>query len=355
MCLAPIADMYNHSGDASVHFEADDEVCDECGSLGTCPHNDDPLPSEAYGRPSAFLPAQSGPNSQDWIPPIELQGVDTVDMVAQQDLGAKEEAYNTYGNFSNANLLTTYGFSLEYETEWERYVWEWRNKEEKQELLSAMGILTTQRRRAAQHSSSGEQDRIAEWVKTCMAFTNLPQSNFAELLSDSYPLPQSKMDDPSITITVPVLSPFVVLTQSATQRGVDTELEAALEDVIAPLSTHDGSKDSYQPLFVESLGKISLSLWRAILLYSISTASPGDDLWQQATRIQSTVKNVETLFGKVVASNDTSSSQSIGDVDSRTLLHSSLTVLVKLVSHRLKALKAASADDGDKLSVLEVS
>jgi hypothetical protein len=348
MCLAPIADMYNHSGDASVHFEADDEVCDECGSLGACPHNDDPLPSIAYGRPSAFLPAISGPNSQDWVPPIELQGVDTVDMVAQQDLNAEEEAYNTYGNFSNANLLTIYGFCLEYETEWERYVWEWRNKEEREELLSAMGIHLTQRRKLAD-----EQIRIADWVKTCVAYTNLPQSSFDELLFNSFPLPQMKVEDPSTTITLPVFSPYVALTQSATQEGVDTTLEEPLEDVITPLSTHDGSKDSQQPLYIDHQGRVSLSLWRAVLLFSLTAEDR--DAKEESTRVRQRVRDVERMFSKVVTLGGDSVEDNTDEKDSRQVLHKSLMILQALVSRRLETIKAIRDCNGvDDLSFLEV-
>lgn len=353
MCLAPIADMYNHSGDASVHFEADDEVCDECGSLGTCPHNDDPLPSIAYGRPSAFLPAESGPNSQDWKPPIELEGVDTVDMVAQQDLDADEEAYNTYGNFSNANLLTTYGFCLEYETEWERYVWEWRNKEERKELRSAMGIHSTQRRKASDDMSD-EQVRIAKWVKTCVAYTGLPENSFAEILVDSYPLPQTKLEDPSTTITLPVFSPFVALTQSAMQEGEDTTLEGPLEDVLTMLSTHDGSKDSQQPLYIDHQGKVSLSLWRAVLLYSIT--EKGHEIRVGSMSIRQLVQAVEMLFSKVVSSKSQMFEQSTEDIICLRSLHKTLEILLTLVSSRLEAIRAnRDSNDTDELSIVEVS
>lgn len=353
MCLAPIADMYNHSGDASVFFEADDEVCDECGSLGACPHNDDPLPSIAYGRPSAFLPAESGPNSQDWKPPVELQGVDTVDMVAQQDLDANEEAYNTYGNFSNSNLLTTYGFCLEYETEWERYVWEWRNIKEREEFLSALGIHSSTQRRKAADDLSDEQARIAEWVKTCVAYTSLPEDSFAELLADAFPLPQTKLEDASTTITLPVFSPFVALTQSAVQEGEDTALEGPLEDVLTSLSTHDGSKDSQQPLYIDHQGKVSLSLWRAVLLHSISKSL--QEAKEGSTSTRQSVQAVELLFGKVVASEGSRLEHSTEDLTCIRVLHKTLKILLRLVSTRLEAIRATrDGKDTDDLSIVEV-
>lgn len=139
--LVPLSDMFNHAEQANIHFEADDDVCDECGALGACPHCDDPLTAADYGRASAMLPAESGPNSVGWQPPIDaLRGVDTVDMVAQSHIETGDEAFNSYGMLSNAALLTTYGFCLEDETAFERYGWEWRDAHERAELVDALGL-----------------------------------------------------------------------------------------------------------------------------------------------------------------------------------------------------------------------
>lgn len=154
--LVPLSDMFNHAEQANIHFEADEDVCDECGALGACPHCDDPLTAADYGRASAMLPAESGPNSVGWQPPIDaLRGVDTVDMVAQSHIGPADEAFNSYGMLSNAALLTTYGFCLEDETAFERYGWEWRDAHERAELVDALGLpggSTVQDRKAVKRS-----------------------------------------------------------------------------------------------------------------------------------------------------------------------------------------------------------
>lgn len=352
MCLVPIADMFNHSEHANVHFEADDEVCDDCGSLGACPHNDDPLPSEAYGRPSSILPAETGPNSKDWIPPIQLVGVDMVEMVAQRELDCEEEAYNTYGNFSNATLLTTYGFCLEYETEWERYVWEWRYKEERDELLDAVSYSSMLRTTRNSEGEGFQQEQRSKWVKVCSQFCNLPQTSFSELLDDSYAIRQASFSKVEEKIGLPISSPFVPLTQSSKQEGEEMTLNGKLENVIAPLSTHDGSKDMYQPLFIDSQGRISTSLWRFALLWTISVERDGKDFVNGTELVRRCVQATEELLDSVLEGGQ---SQFQKDSDYR-ILQKTLLILQKLIESRLKAIEASRQmySEIDNLSMLEV-
>jgi hypothetical protein len=337
LCMVPIADMFNHSNRANTHFEADDEVCDECGSLGACPHNDDPLPSEAYGRPSAMLKAESGPNSEEWEAPIELKGVDTVDMVAQETITNREQLFSTYGNFTNANLLTTYGFGLEWETDWERYVWEWRYEEEREELLdlfdrplSSSGWLLSE--------SIGQ--RRQSWIKACSQFTNLSEQAFAELADNDEQLFWKKTLDVSADrLTMPINSPFVALTKPAEvpKNGVKYKDAAALsdsiKDFVAELSTHDESKDMYQPLFIDNQGRVSLSLWRAAMLYRYT-------VWvayhQSSTTIQMPqfIYLMEDRLSRVL---DDDIPESITDEDGWywLLLQEVLSILRSLVMRRL--------------------
>lgn len=332
LCMVPIADMFNHSELDNMHFEADDEVCDECGSLGACPHNDDPLPSEAYGRPSSILPAESGPNSKDWTPPEVLVGVDTVDMVAQRDIAFAEEAYNTYGNFSNASLLTIYGFCLEYETEWERYVWEWRNADERSQVLGALDPDTAtpkKRRRAA------DNEVQQEWVRTCAHFTRLPTTTFAELLED-WQIPKS--GDSSVTL--PLSSPFLALTQSATDPGAEMCPDAQLDEVVATHSMHDGSRDMYQPLYIDGQGRVSSSLWRAVVLYHISAAAAPDC---DEESVRQGVRLVEQACSDVLA-------DAVPPAGDEVLLRHVLSSLCALVQSRLDGMLPPAG-----LHILEVS
>ncbi|UZJ53129.1 hypothetical protein CBS101457_002449 [Exobasidium rhododendri] len=271
LCMVPIADMFNHSDQANIHFEADDEVCDECGSLGSCPHNNDPLPSEAYGRPSSIIKAESGPNSEGWEPPMELRGIDTVDMVAQEDIDSRQQLFSTYGNFTNSNLLVTYGFGLEWATEWERYVWEWRNQEERRDLL-----LSWSHHENPFQAKFGERKDLSHqkqtWIANCARFASLPESSLDELqLDESASFMPLKQQDPA-KLSLPISSPFVALTKPLNIPSEDSaqDLAESLEDHICELSTHDESKDMYQPLFVDQRGRISLALWRAAVMYNYS-------------------------------------------------------------------------------------
>lgn len=379
LALVPLSDMFNHLDDANVHFEADDEVCDECGSLGQCPHNDDPLPSSAYGRPSAFLPAESGPNSADWKVPPALEGVDTVDMVAQEHIGSGQEAFNTYGLMSNSVLLTTYGFCLEEETQWERYGWEWRNAGERSEIRHALGLSTSRKRtrelegdengegRYAVHANEGTATKsvLERWVMACVAFSGLPASAFAELKGDPMDVIAERKADTipgTATLTLPVMSPFIALTRSATTEGSEaaddeeTDLSEDLLETIAPLSTHDGSRDRQQPLFLDAEGRISLSLWRAALL---ATYAETHTAAIEAKPLRLAVLEAEEVLERTIIraeSIDTDTSVRNGSAHpAQDLVLSTLKRLYTLIESRRTPLRISGAKgEADALHLIEV-
>lgn len=283
LAFVPISDMFNHSDDANVHFEADEDVCDECGELGMCPHNDDPLPSSAYGRPSAFLPAERGPNSIDWKAPEWLDGLDTVDMVAQEQIDQAGEAFNTYGLMSNSILLTTYGFCLDDETEWERYGWEWRNEVEMIEICTAFKLPKDGKKRYLDRNLDDQNDGIAStlydrWINAFVNFTKLPLKSFAELYSSPMEVIRNQKDESepgTASLTMPITSPFFALMRSVALEEADKknepimeeqELSSSLRTFLSPLSMHDGSRDRYQPLFIDKEGQVSLPLFRTAIL-----------------------------------------------------------------------------------------
>ncbi|PWN31269.1 SET domain-containing protein [Meira miltonrushii] len=285
LALVPVSDMFNHSDDANVHFEADEDVCDECGELGMCPHNDDPLPSSAYGRPSAFLPAERGPNSIDWKAPEWLDGLETVDMVAQEQIDRATEAFNTYGLMSNSVLLTTYGFCLDDETEWERYGWEWRNEVEMKEICAAFKLQKDSKKRYLDKNFDDQNDRTAStlydrWIKAFVSFTNLPLQSFAELYLSPMEIIRNQKDESepgTPSLTMPITSPFLALMRSVALEELDRQIEPIMEEqdlspslqtFLSPLSMHDGSRDRYQPLFIDKEGQVSLPLFRIAVLAS---------------------------------------------------------------------------------------
>lgn len=275
-----------------------------------------------------------------------------VEMVAQRELDCEEEAYNTYGNFSNATLLTTYGFCLEYETEWERYVWEWRYKEERDELLDAVSYSSMLRTTRNSEGEGFQQEQRSKWVKVCSQFCNLPQTSFSELLDDSYAIRQASFSKVEEKIGLPISSPFVPLTQPSKQEGEEMTLNGKLENVIAPLSTHDGSKDMYQPLFIDSQGRISTSLWRFALLWTISVERDGKDFVNGTELVRRCVQATEELLDSVLEGGQ---SQFQKDSDYR-ILQKTLLILQKLIESRLKAIEASRQmySEIDNLSMLEV-
>lgn len=369
LALVPLADMFNHSDDANAHFEADDEVCDECGALGACPHTDDPLPASAYGRPSSFWPASTGPNSLEWKPPSALEGVDTVDIVVEEHIPGGSEAYNTYGLLSNSILLATYGFCLETETEWERYAWEWRNAEERQEVLVALGF-----HRGAQESSAGSKRErgdddggashpVARWADTCATFAGLLTTNFADLSDDplSVASDQDVMNERQTdqsALSLPAPSPLANL------QDPFPEASETLRGLLVPLSDHDGSRDVPQPLFIDGEGRISLPLWRAALLAAL-VEHPHVE--QAATQSQQTigdqVRQAEGCLRKIAEvllanpDEDGGAAKILAPAGTSAILFAAFQKISALVQSRLHQLthEHTSRFAQDALSVIEVS
>jgi hypothetical protein len=326
---------FNHVEGNNMQFEADDVVCDECGALGACPHSNDPLPSEAYGRPSSYLPATHGPNSASWQPPPELRGVDTADMVARVPIAPGDELFNSYGYLSNATLLTTYGFALAEETEWERFAWEWRIGDERRELADALALgegrpdeeTIIERRRSSGSASmlneSGKRRgsisvapatpskrsrgdatallRRRRWLHLCASYAGLPLSTFDELLIDpprggarGHQFDAEEAGDVEL-LTLPYPSPLGALTRRALAPDADADDDSSdadssageaspraarqqqqndtLSALVAPLSKHEGSSDARSPLFIDGEGRVSLPLWRVALLGALAEAA----------------------------------------------------------------------------------
>lgn len=92
--MVPIADLFNHTDLHNVNVEAEDNICLHCGLL-----HDGPCET------------------------VDSATTDTIDVRSIEFLEPGEEAINTYGELSNAELLCQYGFSLDSKTVFERCSW----------------------------------------------------------------------------------------------------------------------------------------------------------------------------------------------------------------------------------------
>ncbi|TFK26335.1 SET domain-containing protein [Coprinopsis marcescibilis] len=98
LSMVPISDAFNHVQDNHVHIESDFGVCPECGSFSECPHDRQDCQAET---------SEPGSGTSD---PVN----DCYEMVANTQIPAFSEVYNTYGeHLTNAQLLTRYGFILD--------------------------------------------------------------------------------------------------------------------------------------------------------------------------------------------------------------------------------------------------
>ncbi|PWN25564.1 SET domain-containing protein [Jaminaea rosea] len=230
LVLAPLADAFNHSDENEVQFECEEDVCLQCGQLPSCGHR----------------VSESG---------AALATVDTIDMtlrapvIAHAD-GKQREVFNSYGPLSNARLLTSYGFAQETETEWERFVWDWEDANERREVMSALGIADEpERQRWAEIGSgcSGDDDQEKRELRDALL---LPTTDSQACDKEARPL------------HLPTPSPFYHLATSVKHEG---DVLTHLEDLFAfPLSASDDfTHDVDYPLFVDGNGNVSVCLWRA--------------------------------------------------------------------------------------------
>ncbi|CAE6425935.1 unnamed protein product [Rhizoctonia solani] len=92
LAMVPIAD----AGENQVHIETDFDVCPICGSLQSCPHDED----ESQGS-SSLTEGKT-----------DLEN--TCDMVMNAPVSTGDEIFNSYDtNLPNSTLLARYGFILE--------------------------------------------------------------------------------------------------------------------------------------------------------------------------------------------------------------------------------------------------
>ncbi|KAF8315317.1 SET domain-containing protein [Clavulina sp. PMI_390] len=103
VALVPIADAFNHVEENTVHLETDYFVCEHCGSLDECPHDEDPLSSRLLK--SDYIPSMSTSPGEE---------IDTCEMATNAVIMPGDELYNSYdAGLDNARLMIQYGFLLE--------------------------------------------------------------------------------------------------------------------------------------------------------------------------------------------------------------------------------------------------
>ncbi|GAA5845597.1 hypothetical protein JCM5353_005707 [Sporobolomyces roseus] len=134
LALVPLADAFNHSSPNHVHFASDTWVCEECGQLEECPHDD----------------SNAGEVRRE-----EDGDGQTCDMVTTEEgVLEGEEVFNSYGNLSNARLIAEYGFALE-ANEWDTISFE---EAEVHEVLGRPGAMSVDSDLTIRPSELEEED-----------------------------------------------------------------------------------------------------------------------------------------------------------------------------------------------------
>lgn len=111
LSMVPLADIYNHLDYPHVSLQSDDIVCPVCGAFDECPHDSDvPERQDKLQKGNTSLAADE---TTRVLRADGLNEHDAVEMVALRPVPSGEEVFNTYGELSNAQLLTRYGFMLD--------------------------------------------------------------------------------------------------------------------------------------------------------------------------------------------------------------------------------------------------
>ncbi|SCZ91457.1 BZ3500_MvSof-1268-A1-R1_Chr1-2g01421 [Microbotryum saponariae] len=107
VALVPLFDLFNHSDTPHVHPEAEHWVCSTCGSFGFCSHDDQDEGYELSEGASLSSPT-SHPTARE-----EDETYDLVTVLHIDPSNGEQEIFNTYGDMSNAQLVTMYGFLID--------------------------------------------------------------------------------------------------------------------------------------------------------------------------------------------------------------------------------------------------
>jgi hypothetical protein len=325
LILAPLADIFNHIEDNQVEFQCDDLVCPTCGFKLD---EEDPGPCPACEAGTVDDLASISP--------------DTIEMRLHSPVHASydpqgnrlpTEIYNSYGNLSNARLLTTYGFCLDVETNWERFTWDWDDNVERMETTQAFGLA--------------EDDRKLElWSKLVVSLTRR-QEDFEKLRRGRED--RGKAQGQGITRTLPSCCPLYYLCSSGDEAAIGNS------DLLVPPSAQVDT-DRYLPLFVDEQGAISVSLYRASICAALVTGELHGNL-SETTKIEGTLQATDIILAAVLKRLEEpgepvfASEPGIGSTASiklLSLLQKAINNLKKLISNRLAPMQDSCPTEGDE-------
>ncbi|EGC35358.1 hypothetical protein DICPUDRAFT_152307 [Dictyostelium purpureum] len=120
--LVPLADIFNHkTGRENVHIESNGDVCNKCGSIKTCKHR---KVTPLITKSAKSYKKLTNKKKMELIEKQKQQQINDEENcgdIAEEDdehlyikvvkaVKANQEVYNTYGDHSNATLLSKYGF-----------------------------------------------------------------------------------------------------------------------------------------------------------------------------------------------------------------------------------------------------
>lgn len=332
LALCPFADAFNHAdyGENQVQFECNDEA---------------PFSSAA------------------------LSHEDTIHMSMTSSVcGSDPELYNSYGPLSNATLLTRYGFALEDETDSERFTWDWRDEVERHEMIRCLFADGQEDRLIGATTSDPNLDgRIQKWIRRIgVVCDNAGMTH--EVLLTSHHQPQEPATTTSCdTHTLPPLpcpSPFSRLASLDLHHDAET-IETLASVFVQPASgarrkAHDFESDSphvdedgdgdsladssevdaHLPFYVDGEGRISLALWRAVVLACVP--QDDSDLKEVLRRTEqlaaATIVDEEPGSHSAAGENETESTSAHSSAVPYKLLRSALCILEKLLSSRISRL-----------------
>ncbi|CAO1632850.1 unnamed protein product [Sympodiomycopsis kandeliae] len=319
LALCPLADAFNHAdyGDNQVQFEC----------------NDEPLSSSSDN--------------------------DTIDMAMTRTLVAEkhDQIFNSYGSLSNGQLLTSYGFALEQETNQERFTWDWRDSVERDEMIDAL---------FPDISRKDTDIQVEQWAKLVSLVVVKDSSIAKEITRPTFEMPHSNpppnedLAQPAPKLLpLPRVSPFAhlarldVIHNEATFRPLGSFL--AWQEVPDSDDESDGgnagttidasNNDSHLPFYINDQSQVSVSLWRAAVLAGLVRHYPtGKTSPQELISILTSVEALLAFTWEIVSQEDdgadpTGARQNCpSERMHREILLNALLTLQKLLNTRQKLL-----------------
>lgn len=289
-------------------------VCDIVHGMALCPLAD------------AFNHADYGENDVEFQcddAPPSSPGDDTIEIVMTRsrdatgaDSYSSLELYNSYGRLSNPRLLVSYGFALEDTTPFERFTWDFDDAAERQEMCELLGSLGAIDE-PIQMSCVPERRKSAS-----------PPSGRALISS------LTSLDLQHTPETLVFLRFFVAIEEDE-------------EDDEGNAYSDPESLDAHLPLFIDEHSRISVALWRLVVLAVMESRSLASTPELIKSKMRAAEQAVARLWGSIVADRTGIAPTASGD-DTRAeigILLDALGMLEGLVDRRLRCLTNVSLGD----------